>query len=162
MREDEGKKEGKKERRAKGRKDFVDGEIHQGEDTKLPSPALFDDVVLVVTAFSPKELIPKCSRVLEKTTGTSFASRGMEVNDNRGKTEALVQLNGTGAAKVKNEISAGSQRIHVEHCLSGKLDIGIMRNTSTWDQSARGRTSMTQKLNQEQPRQMQLPKHCVV
>ena len=49
----------------------------------------------------------------------------MEVNENRGKTEALLQFNGTGAAKVKNEVSAGSQQIHVEHCLFGKLDIGI-------------------------------------
>ena len=42
---------------------FVDGKIHQGEDVKLPIPAFFDDVVLVVTAPSPQELIPKCARV---------------------------------------------------------------------------------------------------
>ena len=44
---------------------FVDGEIHQGEDTKLPILALFDDFVLVVTAPTPQELIPKCATVLE-------------------------------------------------------------------------------------------------
>ena len=63
---------------------FVNGEIHQGEDTKLPIPAFFDDFVLVVTAPTPQELIPKCARVLENT-GKAFASRGMEVNDNSGK-----------------------------------------------------------------------------
>ena len=45
---------------------FVDGEIHQGEDTKLPILAFFDDFVLIVTAPTPQELIPKCARVLEK------------------------------------------------------------------------------------------------
>ena len=33
---------------------FVNGEIHQGEDTKLPIPAFFDDFVLVVIAPIPK------------------------------------------------------------------------------------------------------------
>ena len=45
---------------------FVDGEIHQGEDTKLPIPAFFYDFVLVVTAPTPQELIPKCARVLQQ------------------------------------------------------------------------------------------------
>ena len=49
------------------RTSFVNGEIHQGEDTKLPILAFFDDFVLVVTAPTPQELIPKCARVLEKT-----------------------------------------------------------------------------------------------
>ena len=44
---------------------FVDGEIHQGEDTKLPIPVFFGDFVLVVTAPTPQELIPKCARVLQ-------------------------------------------------------------------------------------------------
>ena len=45
---------------------FVDGEIHKGEDTKFPNLVFFDDFVLVVTAPTPQELIPKCARVLEK------------------------------------------------------------------------------------------------
>ena len=44
---------------------FVDGELQQGEDVKLPITAFFDDFVLVVTAATPAELIPKCSRVLK-------------------------------------------------------------------------------------------------
>ena len=49
----------------------------------------------------------------------------MEVNDNRGKTEALLQFNGTGADKAKHDLTTGSQQIHVEHPLFGELDIGI-------------------------------------
>ena len=45
---------------------FSDGEIHQGEDVKLPMNAFFDDFVLVATAPTPQELIPKCARVLQK------------------------------------------------------------------------------------------------
>ena len=60
-----------------------------------------------------------------KSTGKASATRGMEVNDNRGKTEALLQLNGTGAAKVKHDLTTGSQQIHVEHPLFGEIDIGI-------------------------------------
>ena len=45
---------------------FKDGEIHQGEDTKLPIPAFFDDFVLVVTAPTPEEFIPKRARVWEQ------------------------------------------------------------------------------------------------
>ena len=54
-----------------------------------------------------------------------FASRGMEANDNKRKTEALLQLHGTGAAKVKSDFTAGSQQIHVEHPIFGELDLGI-------------------------------------
>jgi hypothetical protein len=49
----------------------------------------------------------------------------MEVNDDRGKTEALLQFNGTGAAKVKHDLTTGSQQIHVDHPLFGEFDIGI-------------------------------------
>jgi hypothetical protein len=103
---------------------IVDGEFHQGEDTKLPIPAVFDDLVLVVTAPSPQELVQKCARVLAKT-GKAFASRGMEVNDSRGKTEALLEFYGTGAAKVKHDTLQGNQQIHVDHLLFGERDIGI-------------------------------------
>ena len=58
-------------------------------------------------------------------TGNVFASRGMEVNDNRWKTKVLLQFHGTGAAKVKSDLAAGSQQIHVEHLFFGELDIGI-------------------------------------
>ena len=51
----------------------------------------------------------------------------MEVNDKKGKTEALLQFNGTGAAKVKCDLTAGSQQIHVQHPLFGELDIGITK-----------------------------------
>ena len=78
---------------------FSDGEIHQGEDVKLPINAFFDDFVLVVTAPTPQELIPKCARVLQKAE-KAFATKGMEVNDNRGKTEPLLEFYGTGSAKV--------------------------------------------------------------
>ena len=50
-------------------------------------------------------------------TGKTFATRGMEVNDNRGKTEALLQFNGTGAVKVKHDLTTGSQQIHADHPL---------------------------------------------
>ena len=49
----------------------------------------------------------------------------MEVNDSRGKTEAFLQFNGTGAAKVKSDMTAGNQQIHVDHPIFGELDIGI-------------------------------------
>ena len=49
----------------------------------------------------------------------------MEVNDSRGNTEGLLQLNGTGAAKVKSDMTAGNQHIHVDHPLFGEFDIGI-------------------------------------
>ena len=81
--------------------------------------------MLVVTAPSPQELIPKCARVLERNkSGTSFASRGMEVNDSKGKTEALLEFYGTGAAKVKHDTLHGNQEIHVDHPLFGELAIG--------------------------------------
>ena len=58
-------------------------------------------------------------------SGKTFATKGMEVNDNRGKTEAVLQFNGTGAAKVKHDLPTGSQQVHVDHPLFGELDIGI-------------------------------------
>ena len=51
----------------------------------------------------------------------------MEVNDNRSNTEALLQFHGTGAAKVKHDLTTGSQQIHVDHPLFGELDVGIMQ-----------------------------------
>ena len=44
---------------------FPNGTNHKGEEIKLPIPAFFDDFVLVVTAPSSQELIPKCARVLD-------------------------------------------------------------------------------------------------
>ena len=49
----------------------------------------------------------------------------MEVNDNSGKTGVLLQFHGTGAAKVKSDLTAGSQQIHVQHPIVRELDIGI-------------------------------------
>ena len=97
--------------------------------TKVKTPNsryqfFFDDFVLVVTAPSPQELVQKCARVLSNT-GKAFASRGMEVNDNRGKTEAFLEFYGTGAAKVKHDTLQGNQQIHADHSLFGELDIGI-------------------------------------
>ena len=77
-----------------------------------------------MTALTPQELLPKCARVLDKS-GKVFASRGMAVNDNKGTTQAFLQFNGTGAAKVKCGLTAGSQQIDVQHPLFGELDIGI-------------------------------------
>ena len=77
-----------------------------------------------MTAPSPQELVQKCARVLAKT-GKAFASRGMEVNDSKGKTEALLEFYGTGAAKVKHDTLHGNQEIHVDHPLFGELAIGI-------------------------------------
>ena len=45
---------------------ITNGALRRGEDVRLPIPAFFGDVVLDVTATTPGELIPKCSRVLEK------------------------------------------------------------------------------------------------
>ena len=45
---------------------FADGELQQREDVRLPIPAFLDDFVLVVTAATPEELIPKCTRVPEQ------------------------------------------------------------------------------------------------
>ena len=36
-----------------------------------------------------------------------------------------MQSHGTGAAKVKRDLTVGSQQIHVQHPLFGELDIGI-------------------------------------
>ena len=44
---------------------FTNGELQQGQDVRLPIPAFFGDFVLMVTAATPEELIPKCARVLE-------------------------------------------------------------------------------------------------
>ena len=93
---------------------------------RLPIPAFFDDFVLVVTAATPEELIPKCARVLEKT-GKAFASRGMEVNDSVGKTKVLLQFYETGAAKVREAIATGTQKIVAEHLVFGYFNIGITR-----------------------------------
>ena len=49
----------------------------------------------------------------------------MEVNDSKGKTEALLEFYGTGAAKVKYDTLQGNQQIHVDHPLFGELAIGI-------------------------------------
>ena len=54
-----------------------------------------------------------------------FTSRGVEVNDNKGKAEVLLQFHGTGAAKVQSDLTAGGQYIHVEHPIFGEFDIGI-------------------------------------
>ena len=51
---------------------FEDGRLQQGEGVRLPIPAFFDDFVLVVTAATPAELIPKCSRVLEQIRNSCF------------------------------------------------------------------------------------------
>ena len=79
---------------------FINGEIHQGEATKLPIPAFFDDFVLVVTAPTPQELIPKCARVLEQSR-KAFAIRGMEVNDNSGKQRSSCNFMGQVQPKSK-------------------------------------------------------------
>ena len=44
---------------------FIDGELQQGDDVRLPIPAFFDDFVLAVTPGTPEELVPTCARVLE-------------------------------------------------------------------------------------------------
>ena len=44
----------------------ADGELQQGEDVILPIPGFFHDLVLVVIATTPEEIIPKCARVLEQ------------------------------------------------------------------------------------------------
>ena len=49
----------------------------------------------------------------------------MEVNDSVGKTEVLLQFNGTGAAKVREAIETGTQKIGTEHPVFGCLNIGI-------------------------------------
>ena len=91
---------------------------------RLPIPFCFDDFVLDVIATTPEELIPKCARVLEKHV-FCFASRGMEVNDNVGKTEAFLQCNGTGVAKVREALGSGTQKMGTEHPVFGCLNIGI-------------------------------------
>ena len=42
------------------------------------------------------------------TSGQVVASRGMEVNDSVGKTEVLLQFNGTGAATVREALNTGT------------------------------------------------------
>ena len=51
----------------------------------------------------------------------------MAVSDSTGKTEAFLQLNGTGAAKAKSDVMAGNQQIHVEHFFFGEFDIRIFQ-----------------------------------
>ena len=75
----------------------------------------------------------------------------MEVNHNRGKTEALLQFNGTSAVKVKHDLTTGSQQFHVDHLLFGELDIGITQQykhlgsinagAHTYDQEVEARTA---------------------
>ena len=36
---------------------FIDGELQQGEDVRIPIPAFLDDLVFVVTAGTPEELV---------------------------------------------------------------------------------------------------------
>ena len=45
---------------------ITNGNLQRGEYARLPIPAFFHNVVLVVIAAAPEELIPKCARVLEK------------------------------------------------------------------------------------------------
>ena len=110
---------------------FTNGELQQGEDVRLPIPAFFDEFVLVVTAATPEELIPKCARVLEKT-GKVVASRGMEVNDSVGKTEVLLQFNETGAAKVREAIEQEPRRLAPDTPSSVALTSGSPNNTNIW------------------------------
>ena len=49
----------------------------------------------------------------------------MEVNDNSGNTKVLLQFHRTFAAKVKSDLTACSQQIHVQHPLFCELDLGI-------------------------------------
>ena len=45
----------------------------------------------------------------------------MEVNDSVGKTEVLLQFNGTGAAKVREALDSGTQKIGTKHPVFGCL-----------------------------------------
>ena len=60
-------------------------------------------------------------------TRKTFASQGMEVNDSVGKTEVLLQFNGTGAAKVREAIATGIRKIVTEHLDVGCINIGIIQ-----------------------------------
>ena len=77
---------------------------------RLPIPAFFDDVVRVVTVATLVELIPKCTHAMEKPR-KCVASRGMEVNDNVGKTEVFLQFNGTGVAIVRDASTQGPRTL---------------------------------------------------
>ena len=46
-------------------------------------------------------------------------------NDSVGKTEVLLQFNGTGAAEVGDAIATGTRKIVTEHPVFGCLNIGI-------------------------------------
>ena len=43
-----------------------------------------------------------------------------------------MQFHGTGAAKLKSGLTAGSQQIHVEHPMFGELDTGITQQYKHW------------------------------
>ena len=62
---------------------------------------------------------------LGHNSGKVVASRGMEVNDSVGKTEVLLRFNGTGVAKVREALDAGTQKIGTGHFVFGCIDIGI-------------------------------------
>ena len=63
--------------------------------------------------------------LFENKSRKASASKCMEVKDSRGNTETLLQFNGTGAANVKSDVTAGNQQIHVDHPFVGELGIGI-------------------------------------
>ena len=49
----------------------------------------------------------------------------MEVNDSVGKTEVLLQFDGTGVAKVRHAVATGAREMVTEHLVFGCLNIGI-------------------------------------
>ena len=52
----------------------------------------------------------------------------MEVNNSVGKTEVLLQLNGTGVANVRDALNTGTQKMNTEHLVFGCLNIGITQH----------------------------------
>ena len=81
-------------------------------------------------------------------SGTVVASRGMEVNDSVGKTEVLLQFDGTGAATVREALDTGTQQISRSTLSLDASTSGSPNNTNTWAQCMRAHISMTKRLSQ--------------
>ena len=81
----------------------------------------------------------------------------MQVNDSVGKTEVLLQFNGTGAATARDALNTGTQKMSTEHPVFGCLNIGITlqykhlgsvnAGPHTYDQEIESRVGQAQNTN---------------
>ena len=78
----------------------------QGSDalgTYIPPIAWMDDVAIPLTTTTPDELVPLVQQVMEAVHNL-FRDRGLTLNLDRGKTEAVLCFRGPGADALRSQI----------------------------------------------------------